>query len=77
MAKKYKEISGIGPRRSREKGNQGVGDFSFINILQPFLFIFLLNYFTFYIFFCIILTYRLLTIFTHTYSHDPRHLATS
>ena len=35
-----KEISGRGRRRSRgEKGNQGVGDFRFINILQFFLFI--------------------------------------
>ena len=31
-----KEISRRGRRRSREKGNQGVGDFLFINILQLF-----------------------------------------
>ena len=33
-----KEISGRGQRRSREKGNQGVGGFRFINILHFFYF---------------------------------------
>ena len=31
-----KEISGRGRRRIREKGNPGVGDFRFMNILQRF-----------------------------------------
>ena len=40
-----KEISGRGRRRSREKGNQGLGDIRFINISQLFFTIFF-NYFT-------------------------------
>ena len=40
-----KEISGRGRRRSGdEKGNEGVGDFRFINILQFFLFIIIIFY---------------------------------
>ena len=39
-----KEISGRGRTRSCEKGNQGVGDFRFINTLQ-------LNFFYLFIFF--------------------------
>ena len=66
-----KEISGRGRRRSRgEKGNQGVGDFRFINILQFFLFIIF-----------IILSFFPYFFFTHDQrplptTHDPRHLAT-
>ena len=75
-AKSYvaKEISGRGRRRSRdEKGNQGVGDLRFINISQLFSTYFCFNYFILYHFF---LFFSLLTTFTHTHTHDPRHLAT-
>ena len=55
-----KEISGRGRRRSGdEKGNQGVGDFRFINILQ----IFSIYYYFFLSFFSILV---LPTTFTHT-----------
>ena len=55
-----KEISGRGRRRSGdEKGNQGVGDFRFINILQ----IFSIYYYYFLSFFSILV---LPTTFTHT-----------
>ena len=58
-----KEISGRGRRRSRdEKGNQGVGDFQFINILQLFLFISFFQLFLLYHFFL--------------YFFNPRHLRT-
>ena len=61
-----KEISGRGRRRGRdEKGNQGVGYFHFINILQ------LASIY----FFSIILLYHFFSIpmtFTHTHTHDPR-----
>ena len=67
-----KEISGRGPRRSGdEKGNQGVGDFRFINILQ----IFSIYYYYFLSFFSILV---LPSTFTHTgprpttSSHYPR-----
>ena len=78
-----KEISGRGRTRSREKGNQGVGDFRFINILK-------LNFFYLFIFF----NYFALSFFsipflptkftrTHdphprptTTTHAPQHLAT-
>ena len=67
-----KEISGRGRRRSGdEKGNQGVGDFRFINILQ----IFSIYYYYFLSFFSILV---LPTTFTHTgprpttSSHYPR-----
>ena len=46
-----KEISGTGWRRRREKDNQGVGDFRFINILQLFSIYFFFNYFTLSFFF--------------------------
>ena len=53
-----KEISGRGRRRSRdEKGNQGVGDFQFINILQLFLFISSFQLFLLYHFFYTFLTH--------------------
>ena len=65
-----KKISGRGRRRSREKsGNQGVGDFCFINILHLFSTFFSIT--LLYHFFCILF---LPTTFTHI--HDPRHLAT-
>ena len=57
----YKETSGRGRRRSREKGNQEVGDFRFINILQLFS-----------IFFSITLLYYFFLHFIY-----PRHLPTS
>ena len=63
-----KEISGRGRRRGRdEKGNQGVGYFHFINIVQ------LVSIY----FFSIILLYHFFSIpttFTHTHTHDPRPL---
>ena len=81
-----KEISGRGQRRSRdEKGNQGVGDFRFINILQFFSIYFffpitLLYHFFFLYFFC---PRHLPTPTPTTHDlyplptiHDPRHLAT-
>ena len=73
-----KEKSGRRQRRSREKGNQGVGDFRYINFTIFFLFLFQLLYFI--IFFSILFS---LTTFTHTHdprplptTHNPRHLAT-
>ena len=67
-----KEISGRGRRRRRnEKGNQGVGDFRFINIVQMFSIyycFFILSFFL-YLF--------LPTTFTHTHTHDPRPLPTT
>jgi len=71
-----KEISGRGRRRSREKGNEGVGDFRFINILKIFIFILIqLEYFTLS-FFCLYFFYpRHLPTPTHS-THYPRHLAT-
>ena len=61
-----KEISGRGRRRSGdEKGNQGVGDFRFINILQ----IFSIYYYYFLSFFSILVL--------PTPAHDPRPLATT
>ena len=76
--------SARGRRRSRdEKGNQGVRDFRFINILQLFsiYFFFELLYFITFFFY----SFFLPTKFTHTHTHyprplptthDPRHLAT-
>ena len=61
-----KEIEGRGRRRSRgEKGNQRVGDFSFINISQ-FFFLFIIV--VFLSFFSILF---LPTTFTHTHTHNP------
>ena len=60
--------TGRGRRRSRdEKGNLGVGDFRFTNILQIFPFFF--NYATLSLFSILFLP----TTSTHT--HNPRHLA--
>ena len=57
-----KELSGRGRTRSSEKGNQGVGDVRFINILQ-------LNFF--YLFFLIALLYHFFP-----YLFYPRNLPT-
>ena len=59
-----KEISGRGRRRSRdEKGNQGVGDLRFINILQLFsIYFFQLLYFIIFFY----------TFFTHDIYPHPR-----
>ena len=60
------EISGRGRGRGRdEKGNQGVGDFRVINILQLVSICFF-----FYIRFSLL-------SFTHTHTHDPRPLPTT
>ena len=66
--------TGRGRRRSRdEKGNQGVRDFRFTNILQLF---------SIYVFFSITLFYHFLLDFFYPRhlptltTHDPRHLAT-
>ena len=64
-----KEISGRGRRRSREKANQEVGRFRFINILQLFCI-----YFSIFLSLSFFSIPFLLTTFTHT--HDQRHLAT-
>ena len=68
-----KEKSGKRQRRSREKGNQGVGDFRFINFTSCFSF-FVLITFLLYHFFSILF---LPTTFTHTHTHDPRPLPTT
>ena len=59
-------------RRSRDgKGNQGVGDIRFTNILQLF---------SIYFFFLITLLYHIFSILflppTFTHTHEPQHLAT-
>ena len=69
-----REIPGRGRRRSRnEKGNRGVGDFRFINILQLFsIYFFFFNHFS------------IISFYTFCYprhlplptTHEPRHLAT-
>ena len=64
-----KEKSGRRQRRSREKGNQGVGDFRYINFTIFFLFLFQLLYFI--IFFLFFFHPRPLPT-----THNPRHLAT-
>ena len=70
-----KQISGKGPRRSRdEKGNQGVGDFRFTNILQFFSIYY--YYYYYYYYFIIFSTLFLPRTFTHTHTHDPRPLPT-
>ena len=67
--------TGRGRRSRDEKGNQGVGDIRFTNILQLFsiyFFFFQLLYFiTFFLYFF------LPTTFTHTHTHDPRPLPTT
>ena len=68
-----KELSGRGRTRSSEKGNQGVGDVRFINILQ-------LNFF--YLFFLIALLHHFFPYLFYPRNlptpttHAPRHLAT-
>ena len=75
-----KKIPWRGLRRSRdEKGNQGVRDFRFSNILQLFsIYFFQLLYFI--IFFSILFfTHDIYThpTHTHTHTHDPRPLPTT
>ena len=66
-----KEISGRGRTRSRGvKGNQGVGDFRFINILQFFSIYLLLLFF--YHFFHTFLPTTFTHTHTHTHTHDPQ-----
>ena len=61
------EISGRGRRRSRdEKGNQGDGDFRFINIWQLFPFLFFFFFFNYFI----------LSFFFWPYFFYSRHLRT-
>ena len=65
-----KEISRGGRRRSRdEKGNRGVGDFRFINILQLFSIYFFFRLLLLYLFVFSILF--LPTTFIHSHTHDP------
>ena len=83
-----KEISGRGRRRSRGKGNQGVGDFRSINILHFFLFIIIIIiiiiiFLSFFPYFFYPRHLPTPTLTTHTHdprplptTHDPRHLAT-
>ena len=72
-AKSHVAKEGRGRRRSRdEEGNQGVGDFSFVNIYNFFLFI---SFFQL-LYFIIILYCILFLLMTFTDTHDPRHLAT-
>ena len=67
-----KEISGRGRRRSRGvKGNQGVGDFRSINILQFFSIYYYYYYYYYYYLFIIFSLLFLPTTFTHTHTHDP------
>ena len=78
--------TGRGRRSRDEKGNQGVGDIRFTNILQLFSIYFFFSITLLYHFFSILF---LPTTFTHTHTyththdprplsttHDPRHLAT-
>ena len=70
-----KEISGRGRRRSRGlKGNQGVGDFRSINILQ-FFSIYYYYYYYYYLFIIFPYFFYPRHLPTPT-THDPRHLAT-
>ena len=72
-----KEMSGRGQRRSREeKGNHGVGDFRFINILQFFSIYFVFSVTLLYpFFFLYFFNPRPLPTLTPT-THELRHLAT-
>ena len=70
--------TGRGRRSRDEKGNQGVGDIRFTNILQLFsIYFFFFNYFTLSLFFYAFFTHD---IYPHPHprptTHDPRHLAT-
>ena len=68
--------TGRGRRSRDEKGNQGVGDIRFTNILQLFsIYFFFFNYFTLSLFFYAFFYSRHLPTPTPT-THDPRHLAT-
>ena len=71
-----KEISGRGRRRSGdEKGNEGVGDFRFINILQIFSIYY--YYFCYHFFLCFFYPRHLPTPTPTTHTHDPRPLPTT
>ena len=82
-----KEISRGGRRRSRdEKGNRGVGDFRFINILQLFSIYFFFRLLLLYLFVLSILFLPTTFIYSHTHdphprplptTYDPRHLASN
>ena len=75
-----KEISRRGRRRSRdEKGNQGVGDFRFINILQIFSanYLLIFSITLFYLFFPMLFLPRYLPTLTPNHTHDPGPLSTS
>ena len=61
-----KEVSGRGRRRSR--GDQGVGDFRFINIFQFFSIYYYYDYYYYYYLFIIFF----LTFFTHVIYPHPR-----
>ena len=61
-----KEILGRGRKGSREKGNQGVRDSRYINILQHFS-----MFFNYFIIFSILF---LPTTFTHTHDQHPYDL---
>ena len=75
-----KKMSGRGRRKSRnEKGNQGLGDFRFINILQLFLFISFFQLLYFIIFSYTFFTHHIYPHprpTTHDLYHYPRHLTT-
>ena len=66
--------TGRGRRSRDEKGNQGVGDIRFTNILQLFSIYFFFSITLLYHFFSILF---LPTTFTHTHTHDPRPLPTT
>ena len=59
--------TGRGRRSRDEKGNQGVGDIRFTNILQLFSIYFFFSITLLYHFFSILF---LPTTFTHTHTHD-------
>ena len=61
--------TGRGRRSRDEKGNQGVGDIRFTNILQLFSIYFFFSITLLYHFFSILF---LPTTFTHTHTHGPR-----
>ena len=70
-----KEVSGRGRRRSRrdEKGNQGVGDFRFINILQ----FFSIYYYYFIIFSILFFIHDIYPHLAHTHTRDPHSRPTT
>ena len=74
-SKVAKEISGRGRRRSREKGNELVGDFRFIKILKLFILFYFILITLLYLFFPHFFYPRSLPTPMHS-THYPRHLAT-